>query len=413
MNLVKQQRIKFSVFSTLFSAAILAVLLSGFFGFTVISNDMYVTRTLESALGSPDTYNQNNTSNLVCMYVSVDSEGNITNKADLKHYGDKAADIAHAAIATGKGKFKVGKLHFIVYNKTTDDGKLFGLFDRTRFYEQLVDTALLLVLLFCMAMILIFMLAYLASSKLLMPVMDAVNKQRDFVANASHELKTPLTIIATNLSVIKSEPQSTVEDNAEWIDSIDSQIGRMRGLIQNMLELNKLEQSAMPIQDVDLSQIADGACLTFEPVCFQNGVTLITEVKPDIVVKGDKNSLERLFVILLDNATKYCGENGKVGFKLSSDAKKATVTVMNTGECISKEDEKHVFDRFYRVDGARSDGQSYGLGLSIAEATVRTHGGTISCHGIEGKGMVFTVMLPLPKTKRTPRLSLPKSKTKK
>lgn len=402
MGLIKQQRIKFTLLTTLFSAAVLAVLLGGFLGFSCFSNDVYVARTLQSALGSPDTYNANLTTSLYCIYLRVDADGNVKDLSPLKHLGDSAQDVANAAIATGEGKFRVGDRYFLVYNKSTIDGKLYGLFDRTRYHESIVDTSLWLLLLYCMSVVLIGMLSYLASAKLLMPVIDAVNKQRDLIANASHELKTPLTIISTNLSVIKSEPTSSVTENAEWIGSIDSQIERMRGLIQNMLELSKLEQSGVPMEDVDLSQLADGACLTFEPLCFQKGVTLVTEVEPDVTVLGDKNSLERLFVILLDNATKYCGENGKIGLKLNADAKKAVITVMNTGESISKEDEKHVFDRFYRTDGARknSDGQSFGLGLSIADATVRAHGGTISCHGIESKGTVFTVMLPLKRRKK-------------
>ena len=197
----------------------------------------------------------------------------------------------------------------------------------------------------------------------------------------------------------QDEPEMTVQDNEKWLSSIDKQIERMQGLIQNMLELSKLEQSELPKVTINLSEIADGACLEFEAVCFEKGVKLVSEIQPDLHVLGERTSLERLVVILLDNAIKYSGENGKVGIGLAQDGKKIVLTVMNTGAVISEEDAKHVFDRFYRSDGARQndDGKSFGLGLSIAAATVQAHGGTIECKGVENKGTVFRVYLPVAK----------------
>lgn len=181
----------------------------------------------------------------------------------------------------------------------------------------------------------------------------------------------------------------------------------MRDLINSMLELSKLEQSELPKQDVNFSEIFEGACLEFEATCFEKDVKLITEIQPDLHVYGEPKSLERLAVILLDNAIKYSGDKGKVGARLFADGKRVHLSVMNTGECISKEDAKHVFDRFYRTDGARQnkDNQSFGLGLSIAAATVKAHCGEIDCHGIEGKGTVFDVYLPTLKLKKTARRS--------
>ena len=109
-------------------------------------------------------------------------------------------------------------------------------------------------------------------------------------------------------------------------------------------------------------------------------------------------------MILLDNAIKYCNPDGKVGLRLTADQKRIRLSVMNTGEAISKEEAEHVFDRFYRTDGARKneDKQSFGLGLSIAAATVSAHGGEITCKGVEGKGTIFTVTLP--NYKKKPKL---------
>lgn len=116
----------------------------------------------------------------------------------------------------------------------------------------------------------------------------------------------------------------------------------MRDLINSMLELSKLEQSELPKQDVNFSEIFEGACLEFEATCFEKDVKLITEIQPDLHVYGEPKSLERLAVILLDNAIKYSGDKGKVGARLFADGKRVHLSVMNTGECISKEDAKHV-----------------------------------------------------------------------
>ena len=227
-----------------------------------------------------------------------------------------------------------------------------------------------------------------------------MQKQRDLIANASHELKTPLTVIATNLAVMKSEPHSTIEENAKWMEAIEAQIKRMNGLITGMLQLSKMENVPLTLTDVDLSGITEGACLGFDAVCFEKGLRLVTKIAPGIRVMGDKDALDRLVASLLDNATKYCGPEGKIGLRLTADNRRARLCVINTGDPVSDEDAKHIFDRFYRSDGARSnpDNNSFGLGLAIARATVEAHGGTITCHGIADKGTVFEVMIPLAKT---------------
>ena len=240
---------------------------------------------------------------------------------------------------------------------------------------------------------------YIYSARALAPVEDAFRKQRDLVANASHELKTPLTVISTNLTVMKSEPNSTVAENAKWMDAIEAQIQRMNGLIVSMLQLSKMENVAPQLVELDLSELTEGACLAFEVLCYEKGLSLVTSVAPDIRVMGDRDALERLVGCLLDNATKYCEKGGKIGVRLIADSSKAKLYVMNTGEPISEEDAAHVFDRFYRSDGARQnpDGVSFGLGLAIARATARAHGGTISCRGVKNSGTVFEVTIPLAK----------------
>lgn len=415
MDIIRKQRINYTVTTTLIAAIFLLVVLGGLFGVVYGSNDVFINKALDKALEDPEHYNDNVANDLRCIFIYKYNDGRkpyIDGKVDV--YGDDAAEIILKAISTADGKFEYNDCHFVVANRQYTNGTLYALIDRTSYHKQLANTAIMVTLLYCCSVVFVALLALLSSARLLFPVASAMTKQRDLIANASHELKTPLTIIATNLSVIKSEPDSTVKDNEKWISSISTQLVRMRDLVNNMLELSKLEQSELQKQDVNFSEIVEGACLEFEATCFEKDVKLLTEVQPNLHVYGESKSLERLVVILLDNAIKYSGDNGKVGVRLFVDSKRIHLSVMNTGECISKEDAKHVFDRFYRTDGARQnkDNQSFGLGLSIASATVKAHCGEIDCHGIEGKGTVFDVYLPSLKVKKDGTPIEPKKKKK-
>ncbi len=414
MDIIKKQRLTYTITTTLIAAIFLLVVLGGLFGVVYGSNDVFINNALRKALDNPKDYNDGVANDLRCIFVYAYSDGTIYIDGNTEVYGNDASEIINKAIDIGNGKFECDDMHFVVANKQYSNGTLFALIDRTSYHKQLSNTAIMVALLYCCSVIFVALLALLSSARLLFPVSSAMAKQRDLIANASHELKTPLTIIGTNLSVIKSEPDSTVKDNEKWISSISAQLVRMRDLVNSMLELSKLEQSELPKQDVNFSEITEGACLEFEATCFEKDVKLITDVKPDVHVYGEPKSLERLVVILLDNAIKYSGDKGKVGVRMFVDGKRVHLSVMNTGECISKEDAKHVFDRFYRTDGARQnkDSQSFGLGLSIAAATVKAHCGEINCHGIENKGTVFDVYLPPLKLRKNGTPVEPKKKKK-
>lgn len=414
MDIIRKQRVNYTVTTTLIAAVFLLIVLGGLFGVVYGSNDVFINKAIEKALADPVHYNDEVANDLRCIFIYSYDNGKLEIDGNTDVYDDEANAIILKAIETSKGKFEYNDKHFVVANRQYPNGTLYALIDRTSYHKQLANTAIMVALLYCCSVIFVALLALLSSARLLFPVASAMTKQRDLVANASHELKTPLTIIATNLSVIKSEPDSTVKDNEKWISSISTQLVRMCDLINNMLELSKLEQSELPKQDVNFSEVSEGACLEFEATCFEKDVKLLTDVQPDLHVLGEPKSLERLVVILLDNAIKYSGEKGKVGVRLFLDGKRVHLSVMNTGECISKEDAKHVFDRFYRTDGARQnkDNQSFGLGLSIASATVKAHCGEISCHGIEGKGTVFDVYLPTLKLKKDGTPVEPKKKKK-
>ncbi len=385
--------------SALIAGVFLLTLFIGFFlllfGSTEIVSDKIMQDTINWAEPSPDFIGGKR-----LILISVKNNVPSVIQGDLNFYGSIKNDIVYEAINSKSGRFRVDKSFFKVISENQSDGSVYYvIYDSTHDVQNLVTTSLIQLLVYMASMAFVVLLAYIMSRRALEPVEDAFKKQRDLIANASHELKTPLTIISTNMSVIKSEPNSTIQENEKWIQSVDTQLERMSGLIQNMLELSKIEQSVIPKELVNLSQIVEGATLSFEAVCFEQNVKLFTDIKENVFIIADKNAIERLVIILLDNAIKYSGQNGKIGCCLDFSNKKARLVVLNTGQSISEEEAKHVFDRFYRADGARSnaDKQSFGLGLSIAQATVTAHNGDIQCKGIEGKGTQFQVLLPLAK----------------
>ena len=215
------------------------------------------------------------------------------------------------------------------------------------------------------------------------------------MADASHELKTPLTVILTNTGILLSHPEDTVAEQRKWVEYIRDEAQRMRELVEDLLFLARHDagREPPPDQTVDLSELLWSALLPFEPVAFEQGVELESGIQGGLTVRGRADQLRRLAAILLDNAVKYAGAQGKVRVALTRGEKGgACLTVRNTGPAIPPE---HLFERFYRADDsrARSSG-GYGLGLAIAKSIVESHRGTITVQSGAEEGTLFTVRLP-------------------
>lgn len=225
------------------------------------------------------------------------------------------------------------------------------------------------------------------------PVEKSWKQQKQLVADMSHELKTPLTVISANADIVLANRDSTVSEQEKWLNYIKQETERMTKLINEMLYLAKhddgrAEEEMLPF---DLSEAAESCTLPFESVCFENGVQFYTEIQPDIGIVGSPSAIKQVMMILLDNAVKYAGENGFVRFLLHADGDRVTLSVNNTGERIPPELIPHIFERFYRVDESRArDKGGYGLGLSIAKSIVDRHGGRITVKSDEETGNTFT-----------------------
>ena len=229
------------------------------------------------------------------------------------------------------------------------------------------------------------------------PVEEAWAQQRQFVSDASHELKTPLTVILTDAEMLKS-PRFDEAHKTQFVDNILTMSNQMRGLVESLLQLARVDNGAiqkMPLQHIDFSSLVSDELLTFDALFFEKGLTLAEDIADGITVHGSAQHLKQVVEILLDNAQKYSNPHGTVRVTLQkSGTHHCLLSVADPGDAISSEDLRKIFQRFYRIDEARAMNHSYGLGLSIAENIVKNHKGRIWAESAEGIN-TFRVELPM------------------
>ena len=225
------------------------------------------------------------------------------------------------------------------------------------------------------------------------PVERAWEEQRQFVADASHELKTPLTVIMTNAELLQSPGDE--EQQSQYARSILTMSQQMRSLVEGLLDLARVDNGAAKaaFEEVDLSGLVEEELLPFEPVYFERGLILSSDIEGGIRIQGSPRHLRQVMGILLDNAMKYSPADSTVWVRLTRQGNNALLTAANPGEELSREDCQRIFRRFYRIDKARTSG-GYGLGLPIAKGIAADHGGKIWAESRDGL-VVFSVQLPI------------------
>lgn len=221
------------------------------------------------------------------------------------------------------------------------------------------------------------------------PAKRAWQNQKSFISDASHELKTPLTVIMANLDIALKNPEES-----KWVSVARGEAEYMKKLLDSLLFLARNDENKMlSKQDiVSVSELAEELTLAFEAIAFEKSLNLESEVTPFLFVKGDGDLLRQLLSILLENAIKYTPKNNSIYLRLRSKQEKIIFSLRNTGTFLAPDRMNHIFDRFFRVDEARSKG-GYGLGLSIAKKITTLHGGEIKVKSTEEEGTTFTVVL--------------------
>lgn len=274
--------------------------------------------------------------------------------------------------------------------RCSDDGKAVIMLDNSDDLADVGMVTLIITLISVFFIIMITIVFYFLSRIIVKPFEENQRMQKQFITDASHELKTPLAIISANAEVLAYK---TGEN--EWIDNITTQVDRVSGLVNELLTLNRLEEveEISGIEALDLSELIKHTCESFTEVFRNKKVTLTKDLESNLMYNGNPSQLERLISVLVENASKYASDNGEVKIILNKDLRYTYLTVFNTCEIDPKTDYTHLFDRFYRPDASRTSATGgHGIGLSIAKRIVILHGGTIEAVPSEN-GLFFYIKL--------------------
>ena len=315
--------------------------------------------------------------------VFVGTQGSITNIAAQNDGGYSYDDIARLTRQVLSESFKRGRINDLIYIVKEFDYGSFGTsytvaFMDNRSIVQSTSTMLfnsLIIFVFGIAVIAV--VSFLISASIVKPVEEAFNKQKQFISDASHELKTPIAVISANSDIL----QEDIGDN-KWLGYIRSETDRMSRLINSLLTLTRLEMSSdkSNMHKLDICNAIMEVTMPFESVAFEKGVTLFCDLlDEEIMVNGNEEQLKQVVAILTDNAIKHCYEGGTVNVDARRVKNKCIISVSNQGEPIPFEIRDKIFERFFRADESRSREENrYGLGLAIAKQIVENHHGSIS-----------------------------------
>lgn len=284
----------------------------------------------------------------------------------------------------------IGNLYTTRYSYQYQPNNHITIIDNREINHRLMNSLQLSILLFILLEIIILIISQTLSAWMIKPVKTSFNKQKQFIADASHELKTPLAIIMASAESIQVK-----EKNQKWLDNIKSESERMNKLIRNLLDLAKIENENTDKSDeiINLSKLVEMSILTFESLAYEKDIELTYDLEKELSFKGNSEEIKELMSILLDNAIKHSKKKGQIKVTLKTDKNHLILKVMNKGEPIPSGEEEKIFERFYRVDKARNRKENrYGLGLAIAKGIVNNHHGKITASSKE-EYTTFTVVL--------------------
>ncbi|MBO7397823.1 MAG: HAMP domain-containing histidine kinase [Clostridia bacterium] len=298
-------------------------------------------------------------------------------------------------LSSAKESGFISEVGVFYLRREVKSGTCIAFTDRTDFDATLENAVILAAVIVLLIMLLVFGVSIMLASLAVRPVKEAWDSQKQFIADASHELKTPLTVILANTNILESQ---TKDDRLQWIESTRDEADRMQQLIEEMLFLAKSDAGAFNIVkgDVNLSDLCEQSCLCFEPVAFDRGVSIETSVEPDVTEVTDGKMVERILGVLLDNAVKHAEKGSTITLSLGKTAQHTEILVHNFGDTIAPEDLPHIFDRFFKADKSRTQDSAengFGLGLAIAHDIAERLGATLSAASSEQYGTTFRFTL--------------------
>lgn len=298
------------------------------------------------------------------------------------------------AVVAQKQDFGVLRQHHAIYYRSGSSPFRIAIASTDYIVQSVLRLGLVLLAIWLGAMLLFLMISIKLSAIAARPMEEAMQREKQFVADASHDLKTPLSVILANNAILAENPDAPVGSLSRWLDSTQAAAKRMQQLISQMLTLADVERPDAPValERVDLASLAMRSALELESLAYEKNITLDTELPEECFVRGNSGYLLRIVSSLLENALKYEPEGGRVLLRLIQEKKKTLLSVQNFGTQIPQEDLPHVFDRFYRSDKSRqNDSNSFGLGLAITRQMIQRLGGDISAASSPEEGTIFRV----------------------
>lgn len=326
--------------------------------------------------------------------LDSDNEIRFISKENVSVTNGFVEEMTQAVLASSDpvGLFWDSQIRYLV--RITPEGTKIAFADMNREIERMTGLLTAMFLIGIGGLVAFFLISVYLAKWTLKPVEEAWEKQKRFVADASHELKTPLTVILANTGILLSHKQETIQDQLKWVTYTEAEANRMKKLVEDLLFLAKYDSEHIPElqSNVNLSDALWSTILPFESVAFEGGVSIETDIQSDLFMAGNEGQLKQLVIILIDNACKYAGKGGLVRVSLHRTGERITLKIHNTGTPISEKHLQHIFDRFYRTESARTrETGGYGLGLAIANTIVETHSGKICVTSSEKEGTTFQV----------------------
>ncbi|WP_046227372.1 sensor histidine kinase [Paenibacillus dauci] len=350
-----------------------------------------------SLAGSP---NQNTPpERAVAFMIETDSSGKqVNSKSQVEIDGSVSSSALQEAIAinTDQGQFSLDGSDWAFVRQPLNSGHLYTFMDVTAQQGILTNLIYTFTAVGVVMLILLFFTSRYFANRSIRPVQDAFDKQKQFIADASHELKTPLAVINTNADVLLANPDETIRSQSKWLHYIKGETERMSRLTGDLLYLTEMEDArpTMMHSTFDLSETAENLILTMEAVIFEKELSLEYDITPGLMIEGSSQQMQQVIMILLDNAIKYCNPRGSITLALHRHNQQTVLSVSNTGEGIAPQHLDRIFDRFYRTDASRARSQGgHGLGLAIAKSIVEQHGGRIEAKSTVGESTTFSIYL--------------------
>ena len=298
------------------------------------------------------------------------------------------------AIVAQEQDFGVLRQHHAIYYRSGSSPFRIAIASTDYIVQSVLRLGLVLLAIWLGAMLLFLAISIQLSAIAARPMEEAMQREKQFVADASHDLKTPLSVILANNAILAENPDASVGSLSRWLNSTQAAAKRMQQLISQMLTLADVERPDAPValERVDLASLAMRSALELESLAYEKNITLDTELPEECFIRGDSGYLLRIVSSLLENALKYEPEGGRVLLRLIQEKKKTLLFIQNFGTQIPQEDLPHVFDRFYRSDKSRqNDSNSFGLGLAITRQMIQRLGGDISAASSPEEGTIFRV----------------------